>query len=299
MSQRVIAMVNRRILAQLEQGVIPWKMPWQKIGPPRNLVSGKTYRGLNLLLLSHNGFSSPYFLTFNQARSFGGHVAKGAVGFPVTFWGWVEHKQELGTDEKKARYPLLRSYTVFNLDQCVGIKADEHEGAPEITPLKRAEQIISGMPIPPNLTHVGDQACYRWLSDEVLLPPRRRFLSPEEYYATAFHELVHATGHRKRIGREGIEAFDGFASEHYGKEELIAEMGAAYLCALSGISHATVGNNAAYIQGWLQALKYDPRLLLQASSAAQKAVEFIAGESFEGATNDSFACSPTGNVRGG
>ncbi len=273
MGQTVIDIVNHRIIALLEKGTVPWRAPWNgTLGPPRNLISNKPYQGLNQFLLSHLEYSSPYFLTFNQIKKLGGNVRKGEVGHLVTFWKWIEKKVERG---EESGYPLLRYYKAFNLEQCCGIEAPKPGQEIDFNPINRAEEIIKGMPDPTEIKHRGSKACYRPSTDQVILPAKKSFTSEEEYYSTTFHELIHATGHRKRLAREGITKTDRFASEQYSKEELIAEMGAAYLCAEVGIEQKTLEASASYIQSWLKELRNDKRLIFKASSAAQKAVEYI------------------------
>ncbi|HQG93480.1 MAG TPA: zincin-like metallopeptidase domain-containing protein [Acidobacteriota bacterium] len=285
MSQKIYDLITDRIIALLEQGDIPWRKPWKPgDAAPRNSVSGKPYRGINAMLLSSLGFASPWFATFRQIQGLGGSVRKGAHGFPVVFWKFfgaaAAPDGEDEQAERRERVPLLRYYTVFNLEQAEGIPADKIP-PPVVAPagfssIDVAEKIVAGMPQRPEILHqAGDRACYRPATDTVILPNRELFASPEEYYSTEFHELVHATGAGHRLARKSLADWAPFGSADYSREELVAEMGAGFLCAHAGVSNATLENSAAYIQSWLQVLKDDRRAVIVAAGQAQKAADFI------------------------
>ena len=155
------------------------------------------------------------------------------------------------------------------LDKLPKIETHEHD------PIEAAERIIAGMPNPPELQHAGSKAFYSPITDRITLPPRELFASVEEYYATAFHETIHSTGSEKRLAREGICEVAPFGSAVYSKEELCAEMGAAYLCAEAGITAAVIENQAAYVAGWLKKLRDDRKLLIHAATQAQHAADHI------------------------
>jgi antirestriction protein ArdC len=245
---------------------------------PCNLVSGRAYRGLNTFLLGSQGYASRYWLTFNQANKIGGHVKKGEHSSLVTFWHIGEEK--IKSDGTKSRPFLLRYYRVFNLTQTEGIaeKLELGNASPRVPSIEGCEAIVAGMPNAPKMEQ-SNAAWYRPSSDTVGMPARPLFNSAEEYYSTLFHELTHSTGHASRIGREGIEQLNTFGSESYSKEELVAEMGAAMLCGVTGIAPATLQNSAAYLKTWIARLKSDSRLLVSAASAAQKASDYILGHS--------------------
>ena len=169
---------------------------------------------------------------------------------------------------------MLRYYTVFNVEQCEGIAAPVARTS--VNPIGECERIMQGMPNPPAVQHDA-RACYRPSIDTVGMPSRNAFNSAEEYYSTLFHELTHSTGHTKRLGRDGIEKLNTFGSESYSKEELIAEMGAAMLCGIAGIERKTLSNSAAYLQSWINVLKSDSRMVVQAAAQAQKAADYIVG----------------------
>jgi antirestriction protein ArdC len=240
-----------------------------------NLASGRGYRGINVFLLSSSGYGSPYWLTYKQATERGGHVRKGEHGRKVVFWkiGTREVEDSDGdTIERKSI--LLRYYTVFNVEQCEGIAAPD--SARTVNPIEECERIVNGMPNPPALLEDA-RAWYRPSTDTVGMPSRNAFNCAEEYYSTLFHELTHSTGHTKRVGRDGIEKLNTFGSESYSKEELIAEMGAAMLCGVVGIERKTLSNSSAYLQSWINVLRSDSRMVIQAASHAQKAADYIIG----------------------
>jgi antirestriction protein ArdC len=241
---------------------------------------------LNVFLLASQGYESRYWLTFNQANKIGGHVKKGEHSSLVTFWNIGEEKlvrQSDGTTKKQKPF-LLRYYRVFNLTQTEGIaeKLGLGNTSPRVPSIEGCEAIVAGMPNAPKMEQ-SDKAWYRPSTDTVGMPARALFSSAEEYYSTLFHELTHSTGHTSRIGREGIERIEAFGSDSYSREELVAEMGAAMLCGVTGIAPATLQNSAAYLKTWIARLKSDSRLLVSAASAAQKAADYIRGES----SNDS------------
>ncbi|OVE75055.1 hypothetical protein BVX95_00345 [archaeon D22] len=270
--------VTNRIIEIMEQGEVPWRKPWVSAGGAKNLVSKKPYRGINQFLLNCAPYGSPYWLTFKQASERGGKIRKGEKSTLVVFWKWIEPKDTDNQDgtTTKGKIPLLRYYRVFNLDQTEGITPHPAERPTNpFTPIESAEQIISSVPLKPDIRYGGDRAYYSPHTDAVTLPPKEAFHSPEEFYATYYHELSHATGHQKRLGRKGITETSYFGSHLYSQEELVAELGASMLCGVTGIEQQTIENSAAYIQGWLKVLRGDKKLLVHAAAQAQRAADFI------------------------
>lgn len=280
MNARVYDQITERIIALLTQGTVPWHKPWKaRTGLPRNFVTKKPYRGINVFLLLAMSYESPFWLTFRQALQLGGSVRKGEKSCPVVFW------KQTTFEDKESREPqiirLLRYYHVFNVAQCDGIKMTT---APTETPVNgviRPEEIVAQMPQRPEIKHGMSRAFYLPREDCVGLPMRERFEQAEGYYATLFHELVHATGHESRLNRATISEKAGFGSNPYCKEELIAEMGAAFLCGHAEIVERTIDNSAAYLHGWLEQLRNDRTLIVQAAAQAQKAADFILGQGNE------------------
>ena len=267
--------ITDRITALLEQGVVAWQRPWSKdVGAPRNLFSQRPYSGVNVWMLGAMGYESPFWGTFNQVKQAGGNIKKGEKASYVVFWKRYEGTDK-ETGETENRF-TLKWYTVFNAQQLEGVAIPAlPELTHEFTPIEQCEQLVHDMPQRPAILHEGDQACYVPKRDIVRMPAQERFVTPERYYSTLFHELTHSTGHEDRLNRPTLTDMVPFGHVSYAKEELVAEMGAAYLCAVCGIENATVDNSAAYIQGWLKRLRNEPKLLVQAAAQAQRAADFI------------------------
>lgn len=276
MGKNIYEMVTDRIIEQLEKGVVPWRKPWiSKSGPAVNWKTQKAYRGINVMLLEPGEY-----LTFKQVQEAGGKVKKGSKSHIVVFWKWLE-KEENGEVEK---IPLLRYYNVFNINQCEGIESKRNENLPEFehNPIEEAENIVNGYINSPTVSfNSGDGAWYQPGMDHVNVPPMKDFPKAEEFYCTYFHELVHSTGHSKRLNRDGITGTHRFGSNDYSKEELVAEIGASMLTGFAGISDVTFDNSASYIQSWLSKLKDDKTLVVKAGAQAQKAVDYILGVKWE------------------
>jgi len=275
--------ITARIVAQLEAGTAPWRRPWGgRFRFPRNLTSGKAYRGVNVFLLSMAGYSSPHWLTYKQAQALGGNVRKGEHGMPVVFWTEWKREQADGTTDK---LPVLRYYTAFNVAQCDGlppdrIPADDVSPAHPFAPIACCERVVAAMPNRPDVQHGFDSACYVPAADAVRMPNQTAFDRPEGYYATLFHELGHATGHASRLDRKGITDRAPFGTDTYGREELVAEMTSAFLCGHTGIETAVLDNSAAYVAGWLRVIQQDARLVVTAAAQAQKATDYILGRTW-------------------
>jgi len=245
---------------------------------PRNLVSQKPYRGINVFLLMAMNYESPHWLTLRQANLLGGQIKPGEKSCPVVFWKPMNVKDKETKEEKKI--PFLRLYHVFNVAQCTGLKNTPPADDSAFVQTLPAE-IVSRMPQPPTIKHGMNAAYYSPANDLIGMPDHERFDAEDNYHATLFHELVHSTGHEKRLKRAGIMERKGFDSEPYGKEELIAEMGSAFLCGYAGIVDRTINSSAAYLEGWLKQLKQDRTLIVHAAAQAQKAADFILGHTPE------------------
>jgi antirestriction protein ArdC len=275
----VYEIVTKKIIEQLESGVAPWRKPWT-CQSPTNLITQKEYRGLNVFTLASQGFASRFWLTCNQDTKLGGRIRKGAKASLVIFWNLGDEPQEAAADETHdgARTFLLRYYSVFNLSQTEGIELPASLLQPNRAsdPIEVCERIVFSMPSRPAFEQ-SDKAWYSPARDVVGMPARELFRSSEEYYATVFHELAHSTGHETRLHRQNFDSPASFGSESYSKEELIAEMTAAMLCGIAAIERKTLENSAAYLKTWIDRLKSDSRLIVSASSQAQKAADFIRG----------------------
>ncbi len=280
MSSDIYSLVNDRILAALEQGAIPWRRPWTG-RLPTNYDSGKEYRGVNILTLGIaemvHAYSSPYWLTFRQARKHGGHIKRGERATYIIFSEKKirEVEKEDGTKEQKV-YHFVKSFPVFNWDQTEGVPKKEVGPAldPDRDLIDICNSILSRMSNPPAYRESGSAAYYMPKDDLVNLPPIETFKTTKGYAATKFHEYGHATGHESRLNRPGIMKIAAFGSEDYSFEELVAELASAYLCARVGIDN-TLENSSSYISNWLKVLRNDKTMLMKASGKAMAAVEYI------------------------
>ena len=283
----VFDIVTQQLIDALERGTVPWRKEWGSTAfqTPRNLTSGKPYQGINFFLLALAGeqYSSPYWLTYKQTRERGGHVRKGEKGAPVFFWKVYERSNEesdVGPNtEASSRRFVARYYTVFNVEQCEGIEYPKPDRPTrDNQPIECCDRIVAGYPSGPEIRHGSQVACYSPIGDVVRMPERNAFHSPEAYYSTLFHELTHSTGHPTRLARFApTDPPPPFGTPDYSREELVAELGAAFLCARAGISNLTIENSAAYIAGWLRVLRTDKRAVVLAATAARRAAEVIGG----------------------
>ena len=278
----VYQMVTDRVIKALEtKQTLVWQKPWRVTSEgsalPRNLISKKSYHGINVLLLSLSGFSSPWWLSFNQVKALGGSVRKGEKGTPIVFWSFAE-KEDPKTKEMK-KIGFVKYYTVFNSEQCEAIEtpAFKEETVTDLEKLERCEAVANGFKDCPRIQEKEQQAYYNPVADYINMPKRLSFESSEEHSAVLFHEMIHSVGHSTRLNRKGVAERNYFASEEYSKEELIAELGSSFLAAITGIELKTKDNSVAYIQGWIRALKGNSRLIVDAAAAAQKSVDYILG----------------------
>jgi len=276
-ASKVYDYVSEKIVAMLDKGTIPWRKPWTGL-MPQNYVSHKEYRGMNLFLLANAPYKDPRFLTFKQVQNLGGKVKKGEKAWMVIFWKrFTKEEQDKQTGQNKKRsWFMLRYYNVFNVEQTEGWTPKPLEKA-VLKPnekISRCEEIVANLPEVPVME--GSQiAAYSPSRDTVMMPDIRQFENSEGYYCTLFHELTHWTGSEKRLGRFTKNDGGMFGSQSYSKEELVAEFGAAFLCAVAGTEQPILENAAAYIAGWKKRIKEDPKLLVQAAGKAQKAANWL------------------------
>lgn len=291
-------MVTDRICELLESGVCPWVQPWGSVADCAfSRATGKPYSMLNQMMLAdpdknYSSISELYadiageWLTYKQAQEAGGTVRKGEHGRKVVFFKVIE---KAGEDGKTQKIPYLTTYTVFRIDQCDGIQQKYHTEGDEphdVTTNKTAEAVVTNYVRRSGVTvnHVrGNQAYYSPALDTVVMPNLEQFHGMPEYYSTLFHELTHSTGHVERLNR--LSKIAAFGSDKYSVEELTAEIGSASILATLGIDmDGSLRNSAAYIKGWLAALRSDKRMIVTAASRAEKAVRMIFGLESEAET---------------
>lgn len=268
--------VTDQIVAQLEQGTAPWIKPWKTdSSADRNLVSEKPYRGINRLLLGMSsmaqGYSSPVWATFQQWKAEGANVRKGEKATHIVFFKPVskESISETTGEKEVDSYRVLKGYCVFNAAQVDGLTMPAPEST--VTEFERHERAESTIVKTGAIVrHGGDAAFYAPSQDAVQMPNKGAFLAPANYYATAFHELTHWTGAKHRLDRD---LSGRYGNPEYAFEELVAEMGAAFMCADHGIKGEI--RHAAYIASWIKALRENERAIFKASSLAQKAADYL------------------------
>ncbi|MES2033710.1 MAG: zincin-like metallopeptidase domain-containing protein [Pseudomonadota bacterium] len=282
------ATVTAQIIADLERGVRPWTRPWEAAhaaGPVSRPLRHtlEPYSGINVLLLWSrsmvSGFEAPIWMTFRQALSLGGHVRKGEHGETVVYANRITRTEDDPNGEDVERsIPFLKAYTVFNIAQIDGLP--ERFAGPVKEPLPAQHRIAAAdaffAATGAGIRHGGDSAFYSPAVDQVTMPPFERFSDPEAYYATLAHECTHWTGHRSRLDRDQTGRF---GSPDYAREELVAELGAAFLCADMGLALTPRADHAAYIDHWLKALSDDRRLIFAAAAQAQRACDLLSGRS--------------------
>ena len=269
--------IVEKIVEALGKGEIPWRKPW-KSQAAYNVVSGKEYRGVNSLILNlASNYPDARFLTYKQAAALGGQVRKGEKGWPVIYYSTIkkdgEGEKNGETSTKPKTFRFMKHYTVFNASQVDGLPQLEVSAPVErFTP---ADQIVEGMPKRPTIGD-GMRACYFPSLDRVEMPPRTSgWVSMEAYYSTLFHELTHATGHETRLKRD-LEGMRYGKDGKYAREELVAEIGAHFLCQTARVtSIGTEENTIAYCQNWSRAIQSDPQAIFYAAAKAQAAHDYI------------------------
>ena len=287
--QDVYSRITAQIMASLAKGVRPWVRPWNAEHAAGRITrplrhNGQPYAGINVLSLWTSAlaqnFAAPIWMTFRQALELGAHVRKGEKGSLVVYANKIIRTEtdEATGDETEREIPFLKGYTVFNVEQVDGLPAHFYAKAePPLDPLariERAERFFGA--VGAIINHGGNRAFYRPAIDTIQLPPFESFRDADSYYATLAHELTHWTGSKPRLARD----FGGkrFGSEGYAMEELVAELGAAFLCADLELALEAREDHAAYIGNWLEALAKDSRAVFTAAAHAQRAADFIHGK---------------------
>jgi antirestriction protein ArdC len=236
------------------------------------------------------GYGSPWWATYKQIKERGGQVRKGETGTDVILWKPIQVDDKERPGKRKMIF-FLRTFRVFNAEQADGLTTPPLPAAPppaeRIATCEEALAAYYSGETAPGLTFgAGEQACYSPAQDRVYMPPRESFRSQEQMYGTWFHESVHSTGHAKRLARKDLLNFHAFGDPSYSREELVAEMGAAFLSGMTGIAAETLPQSAAYLSSWISVLKGDSKLIVHAAAQAQKAAEMILGTTPVNESND-------------
>ena len=283
----VYARVTERIIADLEQGVRPWMKPWHAEHAAGRITrplrhNGMPYRGVNTLLLWGEavlkGYIAPIWMTFKQAQEFGAHVRKGEHGSLVVFANTLTRTEtnDEGLDVER-EIPFMKGYTVFNVEQIEGLPATYYAQPENTLPLaeriEHADRFLNATGA--TIRHGGNMAYYAPGPDVIQMPPFEAFRDKESYYAVVLHEATHWTKHESRLDRDlGRQKF---GDAGYAREELVAELGAAFLCSEIGITPEIREDHANYIASWLNVLKEDKRAIFSAAAHAQRAADFLNG----------------------
>lgn len=286
--QDIYTRITGKIVSALENGVRPWVRPWNAEHAAGRITrplrhNGQPYTGINVLSLwasaTAQGFAAPIWMTYRQASELGAHVRKGEKGSPVVYANSItrtDKDADSGADVERELH-FLKGYTVFNIEQIEGLPAQYMMPASPrtdvITRIARAERFFAATKA--ELSHGGSRAFYRPSTDTIVLPAFEAFHDAESYYATLAHETTHWTSHESRLARDfGSKRF---GSESYAMEELVAELGAAFLCADLDLTLEPREDHASYIANWLEVLKNDHRAIFTAASHAQRAADFLNG----------------------
>lgn len=285
----IYSAVTQRIIDALESGTIPWVRPWDAApSTPHNASTRRPYSGVNTLLLwiteTEHNYTTSGWLTYKQARALGGHVRKGEKGTTIVYWNVVKSsattgkrasskkptgktKPQQNDDEPKRARMYARYYTVFNVAQCEGLSLD-NAAVDTFTPIERCESTVKATGAV--ITHGGASAAYNPHTDKIRMPSPNAFESPTHYYSTLFHELCHWSGAEHRLNRD---LSGRFGTDAYAVEELVAELGSAYLCARNSVAGEL--RHADYLDAWIRVLRADSRAIFSVSSRAQAAADYV------------------------
>lgn len=285
MSKELTERINALVITQLENGLVPWRKPWNTAGfMPTSLTTNKEYRGINALILAICGgeYERPLWVTYKQAQALGGNVRKGESSLPVVYWSRFIKKAPDGETIKAGAF--MKFYSVFNVAQCDGIEipAQYDIKREPVETLPALADIVARYENAPEIYYKEQgRAYYDTIADSITLPPLSAFDSAEDHAYTLCHEMIHSTGHQSRLDRFSADEKPArFGDPDYAREELVADIGAQILLSENGISY-DMQNSASYIAGWLKALKNDPSLIMSASGKAQRAADRVQGKVYE------------------
>jgi antirestriction protein ArdC len=275
----VFKIVNDTIISCLEKGIVPWKVPWVEQGIPQNFNTSKPYRNVNIMLLTALGYDKNLFITSKQLEQIGGTITQGSKGHMLSYWNYDKSKNQNG-DHIQWEGPELRYYTVFNVAQCniPEFTLPNVQIPPDATAV--CEHILEEMPNKPAIEHKKKIKGYDPLTDSINIAIRTAFQNDEEYYAALFHSIIHATGHHSRLNRKDMIQMSEYGWDAFSHEELVAEIGTAYLLNNAGIIKAIEATDE-YLKGWIAKFKTEKYLVLSAASQAQKAIDYILNVKFQ------------------
>ncbi|MDP1728469.1 MAG: zincin-like metallopeptidase domain-containing protein [Bacteroidota bacterium] len=266
-------MISALIINLLEKGIIPWRQLFEGTNFPCNLITNRSYRGINVWLLASLGFKQNYFLTFKQLSKAGYNVKKGEKSWPVMYLDWLD------MPEGGKAQAIMNYYRVFNIEQLENLP--EHlipvpkKRITKAAALKICARIVEEMPLRPEIRNVENMAYYLPLFDYINMPELSSIKNEEVYFEILFRQMIHSTGHKLRLNRKEMVHQEAMGGEKFSIEELIASIGASYLAAYCGIKLIDLTANTEYINGWISKLKTDKRLIIYACGLAQKAVDYI------------------------
>ena len=276
--------ITDKIVAMLESGISPWKKTWRAENMPMNLTTKYNYNGINVwLLLASPHATTPYWITYNQLKKADGTLKTGEEkNYETIVYFQFTKLKDARTGEEKS-VPFIKYTRVWNLGQ-VNLSDEKYEKLVpkvvkrEINEIDACEEIVKNYKSCPEISHGGDRAYYSPMFDNIQMPPKKDFEADENYYGVLFHEMGHSTGAEKRLKRFKATDSNIFGSETYSKEELVAEMTSSFLSANAGIDNELIVNSAAYLKGWLTAIKGgDKKFVVQAASQASYAADYILG----------------------
>ena len=300
-------MVTGYVIEGLEKNICPWIKPWTSadgiLGTPTNYSTKTEYHGGNVIVLTSiqmsKGYAHNKWVTYKGAKDLGGNVKKGEKGYPVVFWKFIVKEDEGKNGEtKEKKIPYLRYFQVFNIDQCEGIKMPEvpkKKKVAKLKPIKNAEAMVKAYDLQEKKLTIkienGNRAYFQPSTDTIVTPTMRQAVDKakesgqtandgkQHFYSTMFHEMVHSSGTKDRCNRDGITGGNHFGGHEYSKEELVAEIGSAILCAKAGLSSERVlENTQAYCKSWAKKLKSEPKWILWAGGRAEASAKYILNE---------------------
>jgi antirestriction protein ArdC len=279
MNKETMQRITENVVAKIEKDGLKWLKTWKGgFKLPKNLESKKDYRGFNILsclfTMDRLGTSNPYFLTFNQINKLKASIKQGEKGTPIVYYRMLERKEEneeTGEDETR-RWPMLRYYYVWNITQTT-ISIKEEEKPERIVNINETcEEFINRYADKPEILKGHYNPCYSPEKDQVMMPFDKDFINDSMRYQTLFHELVHSTGHEKRLNRN---IKNNFGATDYGKEEIVAELTTIFICNLASIERETQENSEAYIAGWVKKIRENPQVLLKTMTESQKIIDYM------------------------